>query len=124
MTGDASDDPSDDASENSPSDASGDEPAGASPEEEVAELVAAVHDHLAATQERPVERGASRWIGEAEAVARDLAESDLAPAVVAERLGHVRRLLSEVDGTQDDEADEHVAAARTAVDRALDRLEN
>ncbi|PSP96696.1 hypothetical protein BRC94_11740 [Halobacteriales archaeon QS_5_70_17] len=30
-----------------------------------------LHDHLRATAERPVERSASRWLGEAEAVAGD-----------------------------------------------------
>lgn len=76
------------------------------------ERLAALHDHLAATAERPVERDASRWLGEAEALAADVAESDLDPAVVAERLGKIEHLLSHVEGTGDDAADDHVAAAR------------
>ncbi|MFB6075148.1 MAG: hypothetical protein ABEJ89_09055 [Haloarculaceae archaeon] len=75
----------------------------------------ALHAHLAATAERPVERTASRWLGEAEAVARDLAEGDPAEAVVQERLATVADLLAAVDGTGDAAADEHVAAARDLV---------
>lgn len=79
-----------------------------------------LHDHLAATAERPVERTASRWLGEAEAIAGDLAQSDLDPAVRRERLEQVERLLSEVDSTGDEDADERVAAARDLVDDLLD----
>ncbi len=79
-----------------------------------------LRDHLAATAERPVERTASRWLGEAEAIAEDLAQSDLDPAVRRERLEQVDRLLSEVDSTGDGDADERVAAARALVDDLLD----
>ena len=86
-------------------------------------LVAELHEHLVATQERPVEREASRWIGEAEAVAADLAGEDVDPDVVRERIGHVRELLGHVDGTGDPTADEHVAAARDLADDLLERLD-
>jgi len=72
----------------------------------------ALHDHLAATAERPVERTASRWLGEAEAVAADARHIE-DPAVVRERIAEVAKLLSNVDGTGDEAADEHVAAARS-----------
>jgi hypothetical protein len=81
-----------------------------------------VHDHLLATQERPVERTASRWIGEAESVAGDLTRGDPDPAVLRERLSHVRDLLAEVDGTGDATADEHVAEARRLTADLLERL--
>ena len=71
-----------------------------------------LHDHLAATAELPVETGAGRWLGEAEAVAADVAEGDAPPAAIATRIGQVRELLSHVDGTGHEEADEHVRAAR------------
>lgn len=71
-----------------------------------------LHEHLAATAELPVERESSAYLGEAAAVARDLAERPATPAVVRERAGHVRDLLAAVEGTGNDEADEHVAAAR------------
>ncbi|KTG30619.1 hypothetical protein [Haloferax profundi] len=83
-------------------------------------LVATLHDHLAATATRPVREDASRWLGEAEAVTGDLTIGPLPPDdVVRTRLGHVEHLLSNVDATEDDEADEHVAAARAALDDAL-----
>lgn len=78
-----------------------------------------VHEHLQACLELPVERTASRWIGEAEAVARDLAEADLDEDVVEERLGHVRDLLAEVEETGNARATEHVEVARELTDSVL-----
>jgi hypothetical protein len=69
------------------------------------------HDHLAATEEVPLEREATRWVAEAQAVAGDLRDVD-DEAVIRERMGHVRDLLSNVDSTGDPAADEHVAVAR------------
>ncbi|MFB6172154.1 MAG: hypothetical protein ABEJ23_06445 [Haloarculaceae archaeon] len=74
--------------------------------------LAALHAHLAATAERPVDRDASRWLGEAEAVAADVADGDLPRDVIEARVRTVRDLLAHVDGTGDARADEHVAAAR------------
>ncbi|QLG60568.1 hypothetical protein [Halorarum salinum] len=71
-----------------------------------------LHDHLDATAELPVEREASAYLGEAEAVARDLVERSAESAVVRERTGHVRDLLAEIEGTGNTDADEHVAEAR------------
>lgn len=76
-------------------------------------------DHLEATEELPVRREASAWLGEAAAVAADVANADLAPAVVDERVEHVRRLLSNVETTGHPEADDHVAAARRVTDEIL-----
>ncbi|WP_121823477.1 hypothetical protein [Halostella salina] len=81
--------------------------------------LAALHDALAATAELPVERNAARWIGEAEAVAADLAESDLPVSTVEERVGHVRDLLAEVDGSGHPEADDRIQRARELADRIL-----
>lgn len=78
----------------------------------------ALHRHLAATAELPVERHASRVLGEAEAVADDLRDCD--PSVAAERAAVVLELLDEIDGTGHDEADEHVAAAREAAGRVAE----
>jgi len=77
-----------------------------------ASLVARLHAELAATAELPVERAASRWIGEAEAVAEDAATDGLDPAVRRKRVAHVVDLLAAVEGTGDDRADEHVDQAR------------
>jgi len=79
--------------------------------------------HLAATAERPVERTASRWLGEAEAVATDIAESDLDPEIRRERLEKIEHLLSNVEGTGDETADEHVEAARKLLRQQLDKNE-
>jgi len=68
--------------------------------------------HLQATEELPVERTAGRWIGEAQAVAVDLARGDPDVDTVARRVGHVVELLNNVDGTGHPDADEHVTAAK------------
>ncbi|MFD1513947.1 hypothetical protein [Halomarina rubra] len=74
-------------------------------------------DHLVATGERPVDSRTNAWLGEAEALARDIAESDLDPAVERERAGHVVDLLSNVESTGDETADEHVREARRLATR-------
>ena len=83
------------------------------------ERIQALHDHLAATGERPVERTASRWLGEAEAIAGDVAAGGMDNETKRERLGKVEHLLSNVEGTGDEEADEHVAQAQAIVDGLL-----
>nr|WP_148416269.1 hypothetical protein [Haloferax sp. KTX1] len=86
-------------------------------------MVTTLHDRLAATATRPVREDASRWLGEAEAVAGDLAVGPLPDdEVVRTRLGHVERLLSNVGETEDEAADEHVASARAALADALAAL--
>ena len=85
------------------------------------EQLDALAEHLQATAERPVERTASRWLGEAEAVAVDLAESDLDPSVRQDRLSKVEHLLDNVEETGDEQADEHVAAAREIVAAVRER---
>ena len=92
-------------------------------EPSVGELVAKLHEHLEATQSLPVEREASRWIGEAEAVVSDLVYADVEASVIEMRVTHVVELLEHVDGTGDDDADEHVLAARELADRILEAVE-
>lgn len=75
------------------------------------ERLRALHDHLAATAELPLDREATRWVAEAEAVAGDCLDVD-SEAVRRRRVGHVRDLLSHVDSTGHPEADDHVEAAR------------
>ncbi|GGK53440.1 MULTISPECIES: hypothetical protein [Haloarcula] len=84
------------------------------------ERLQALHRHLAETGERPVERTASRWLGEAEAVAADIADGELPEDVLAERLTTIDHILSHVDSTDDAIADNHVEAAREIVDDLLD----
>ena len=71
-----------------------------------------LHDHLAATGELPVERSASHYLGEAEAVIEDALAPDTSEAVVERRVEQARELLSNVEETGDERADEHVEAAR------------
>ncbi|WP_097009671.1 hypothetical protein [Natronoarchaeum philippinense] len=90
---------------------------------DVSELAADLHEQLRATEQRPVDRTASRWIGEAQAVAADVAEGDPPESVVRERIGHVDRLLSEVETVGDEQAKAHVERADELADEILDRLE-
>jgi hypothetical protein len=89
---------------------------------DVSDLVADLHAHLEATAELPVETRASQWLGEAEAVVADAVGPDVPAAVVEKRVGQVRMLLSNVEGTSNETADDHVAAARELVDDIEDRL--
>jgi hypothetical protein len=89
---------------------------------DVLDLVADLHAHLEATAELPVETRASQWLGEAEAVVADAVGPDVPEAVVEKRVGQVRMLLSNVEETGSEAADEHVAAARELVDEIEDRL--
>jgi len=82
--------------------------------------VAALHEHLAATEERPVEREAGWRIGEAQALAAEIAAGADEETVVR-RAGEIRTLLAEVDETGDSVADDHVDAARELADRIANR---
>lgn len=77
-------------------------------------------DHLVVTGERPVDNRTNAWLGEAEALALDIAEADLDPAVERERASHVVDLLSNVESTGDERADDHVAEARRLARRLAD----
>ena len=83
--------------------------------------VTALHEHLVATEERPVEREAGWRLGEAQALAADAAAGDLDAAVVSERAAEIETLLAEIDRTGDREADDHVAAARELARRIANR---
>jgi len=93
-----------------------------STDDDLGELVADLHAALEATAELPVEQSASRWLGEAEAVAEDAVGPDVTDAVVAKRVEQVRMLLSNVDGTGSEAADERVAAARVLAETIDSRL--
>jgi len=79
-----------------------------------------LHDHLAATGELPVERSASHYLGEAEAVVADALKPGTDDEVVQKRVEQARELLSNVEGTGDERADEHVEAARACCAELLD----
>lgn len=86
------------------------------------ELLAALHDHLEATEDLAIHHAANRWLGEAEAVAADLVGEEVPEAVVRKRVAQVRELLEAIDETENPEADEHVAAALRIADAIDDRL--
>ena len=77
---------------------------------ELDRLLGDLHAVIAATEEVPVRPRANRWLGEAQAVASDVAGGAPREAVVR-RVAQVRHLLEQVDGTGSDEADERVEAA-------------
>ncbi len=82
-----------------------------------------LHEHLVATRERPIERDASRWIGEADAITSYLVGpglSALAQPVIHDRIQHVSELLLNVETTGDPTADAHVAAARDLAESITD----
>ena len=80
------------------------------------ELAAELYRELAATESLPIERTANRWIGEAQAVAREIRDAD-SEEVRREGARDVVRLLSEVDGTENERADERVERARELAER-------
>jgi len=88
----------------------------------LSELVADLHGHLEATAELPVEARASQWLGEAEAVAEDATGPNVPHEAVEKRVGQVRMLLSNVEATGSEAADDHVEAARELVEEIESRL--
>jgi len=81
----------------------------------------ALHEHLEATEELPVRPDASVWLGEAAAIAADVADGDAPPAIVVDRVGRVATLLAEVETTGNADADDHVDAAERIALRIVER---
>lgn len=73
--------------------------------------VDALADHLTATADRPVPPATNRWLGEAEAVARDAATDGLDTDTRRKRVQQVEQLLASADETDDEIADQHIEAA-------------
>ena len=73
--------------------------------------VDALAEHLTATAERPIPPATNRWLGEAEAVARDAASDDLDSSTRQKRVRQVATLLESADKTDDLVADQHIEAA-------------
>ncbi|WP_265111745.1 hypothetical protein [Halosolutus halophilus] len=88
-------------------------------DETLADRVEELHEHLAATAELPIDRTTNRWLGEAEAVARDAATSDLDAATTKERVREIQHLLAEADEPADEEAAARVSAARDLCETIL-----
>lgn len=83
-----------------------------------------LHERLQIVLELPVERNASNWIGEADALVGDLVDREASPTVRRSRLAKVQELLEEVEDTGNQQADEHVAAARRLIAELLAAIEN
>lgn len=73
--------------------------------------VEALADHLSATAERPIPPATNRWLGEAEAVARDGATEGLDTETRRKRVRQVFELLESAEKTGDEVADNHIEAA-------------
>ena len=73
--------------------------------------VDALATHLTATADRPVPPATNRWLGEAEAVARDATSNDLDAETRQKRVRQVATLLESADETDDVVADHHIEAA-------------
>ena len=71
-----------------------------------------LYGHLESTAELPIDHRTNRWLGEAEAVARDVATSDLDRETTKARIREVEHLLEEAAETGHEEADEHLEASR------------
>jgi hypothetical protein len=101
----------------------------------IRELVADLSAHLESTAELPVERPESAYLGEAEAVASDVAslwiaghaaragDADVSLTVVRARIELVDELLSNVESTESEAANERVDAAKELTAEILDRLD-
>lgn len=85
------------------------------------ELLESLHRELAATEELPVSREASAWLGEAQAVAGDLL--DAPEPVVAERIGHVRHLLAEAGDPGNEVVAERLGRARELAEEVAAAVE-
>jgi hypothetical protein len=82
-----------------------------------ADLLTELRERLTATEELPVDRTASRWIGEAEALAKDIETADMSAEVTMKRLSQIDDLLEHVDRTENPAADEHLTAAEELIDK-------
>jgi len=80
-----------------------------------------LYEQLSATAELPLDRTASRVLGEAEAVADDMRGCDA--AVQVDRAAVVVDLLDELEGTGNEAADPHLEAARSIALGLADRNE-
>ena len=82
--------------------------------------VDALADHLTATAERPVPPATNRWLGEAEAVARDAASEGLDNETRRKRVRQAADLLDSAAETGDEIADSHIDAAEQCCQIVLD----
>jgi hypothetical protein len=94
---------------------------GVADDQSVDALVSALEATLRETEELPVAPASSVWLGEAHAVAADLAREPVDEEVLRERVGHVHRLLSSAGDVDNDAAASSVADAVEIAATILDR---
>ncbi|GAB3027674.1 hypothetical protein [Natronobiforma cellulositropha] len=79
-----------------------------------------LYARLEATAALPVDPRTNRWLGEAEAVARDAATNDLDAETTEKRVRQVASLLESADEPENEEAAAHVEAARELCETILE----
>jgi hypothetical protein len=84
-------------------------------------LTAGIHEHLEATEQLPLDAGTNRWLGEAQAVAADIATSDVPATVAIDRAETVVDLLERAGDIDDPVAREHVATSLTLARELVER---
>lgn len=77
-------------------------------------------NELESTAELPIDPIANRWLGEAEALARDLARSDVSTGVVRKRFQQIQYLLNQIDECNNPTATSHVDRAKAIVNSTLE----
>nr|WP_303650391.1 hypothetical protein [Halalkalicoccus sp. NIPERK01] len=75
-----------------------------------------MYRELEATEGLPIDPVANRWLGEAQAVAREI-RGDVSPEVRREGATDVVRLLESIEETDDERADERVERALALAER-------
>ena len=89
-----------------------------SPDERLRRL----HRTIEATASYPLDRETNRWLGEAEAVAEDVATSDLDAATVVKRLRQVRHLLTEAGSPDHGAAADRLGEATELCEELLEEV--
>lgn len=77
------------------------------------ELATQIHEHLEATEQMPLDTATNRWLGEAEAVAADIAIGDVSEAVASNRAETIVELLESAGSIENESASEHVITSLT-----------
>ena len=89
---------------------------------ETSDLIENLHGHLEATEELAIRTGVNRWLGEAQAVAADLAEEEPPEQAVEKRVDQVLELLTHIDETDNPVADKHIQASLKTAEQIKKRL--
>ena len=87
------------------------------------QAVRSLLDELESTAELPIDPIANRWLGEAEALTRDLKQSEVGQDVVQKRFQQIRYLLDQIDDCNNPVATHHVDSARHIVKTTLKNLD-